>query len=329
MTFADIQADLYRRLGLPTSPVSATSTRLNAFINETQQELLSEPGMEVILRDRMQFASVASTPEYGILQSISRIAFIRDTTNRRVLGNMSPAAYFAEYPSPADVTGLPSAWVDLGISPVSVQPADASELFIVSTSASDDSSKSVTVEGFLSSGAFATQTTTLNGITAKSLSATLTTWLRLTKFEIVLAAGGATTAAGTVSLLEDSGAGTTLGQIYGGLALAKYRHLALAPTPASAVTYTVDFEREVSNMSNATDEPILPARFHRLLATGARMKEYEKTDNTRYLQARDEYSRGLAHLKYWLHTQAAGQPNMRGRVGEPPSRLGAWYPSLG
>jgi len=331
MTLNAMLSDLYRRLGFPSSPAAATTTRLTAFLNETQQEVFSEPGMEVVLRNHFQFSTAASTPQYGLVQNISRISHIRDITNRRLLMPLAEGEYRARYPSPADVTGLAEAWVDLGIWPVAYQPVGASELFIVSNSASDGATKSVTVEGYLSGGQYTSQTTTLDGVTSKSLSATLTTWQEITKFEIVLAAGGLTTATGTITLREDSAAGTILGQIYPGLAYAKYRRLALVPTPSTAVTYTVDYEREVTDMINATDEPLLPARFHRLLMTGARMKEYETTDNTRYAQVAREWAQGLSALKFWLHEQAAGSPNLRGGGGfhESPSRLGGWYPSVG
>lgn len=329
MNLSNLQLDLYRRVGLPTSPASAVVTRLLAFLNEAQQEILSEPGLEPLLHDSITFASVASTPEYSLPQIVSRIEHVRDATNRRTLATMSESWYQALYPNKTAQTGLSHAWVDRGYSAIETQPSDASELFVISTSASDGATKSATVDGYLSDGSFRTVTVALNGVTAVSLGATITTWIAVTKFEIVLGAGGTTTAAGTVSLREDSGTGTILSRVFATGALAKYRRIALVRCPASAVTYTVDFEREVTDMVNATDEPVIPARFHRLLVTGARMKEYEKSDNTRYGLAKAEWDRGLKTMKFWLRTQSEGSPNLRG-LGryERPSRLGAWFPSL-
>ena len=328
MTLSALLDDLYRRTGLPASPATASITRLTAYLNECQQELFSTPGSVVMLNDRTTFASVASTPEYSLPPIISRVNYIRDVTNRRVLQPMSELEYKHAYPD-TTLTGLPYAYVDLGVSPISAQPADASELFFISTSAGDGNTKSVTVEGYRTGGYYRTATVAMNGVTGVSLGSTITDWIAVTKFEMVLAAGGLTTAAGTVTLREDSGVGTVLATIPIGQAFSKYRRLALVPTPSSIVTYTVDFERELTDMVNLSDEPILPARFHRLLGIGARMKEYERTDNTRYLQARNEYGLGVKDLIYWLSTQAAGSPNLRESMGEAPSRLGGYYPSLG
>ena len=337
MNLSAILADVYRRINLPTAPTSASSTRITAFVNEVQQEILSEPGMESLLNDHTTFASDAgSTWEYALPPIVSRIKTIRDYLNLRTLGEMSEQEYRALVPSPSVVTGRPTHWVDLGYSPVQWQPVNEnSKLYAVSDSASDGATKSVTIEGFRkgatgSAGTyFASQTTALNGVTAVQIGSA-SDWFHVTKFEIVLTAGGTTTAVGNIILTETSAAGLELARIPPGAAYSRYRWIALYPTPTAVVTYRVDFERELTDMTNATDEPIVPPRFHHLLAIGARVKEYEKTDSPRYQQARAEYVKGLKLMKYWIAQQAAGQPNLRpfGSQYERPSRLGGWYPSV-
>ena len=93
------------------------------------------------------------------------------------------------------------------------------------------------------------------------------------------------------------------------------------------MTYTIDFEWNPQNMSVANDEPLLPPVFHRLLGIGARMKEYEKKDDTRYLDAKADFERGLSKLKFYMLHQAAGRPNLRGRVQRGFSTLGPNYPA--
>jgi hypothetical protein len=101
----------------------------------------------------------------------------------------------------------------------------------------------------------------------------------------------------------------------------------LAPTPASAITYTVDCEWDPQNMANATDEPILPPRFHRLVGLGARVKEYEKKDDDRYTAANRDFERGISDLIYFVASDAVGSPVMGRSSARRPSQLGAWYPS--
>lgn len=328
MTLFDIEQDLYRKLGFSTSPVDTTTqTRLRALINETQQEILSEPGMEVLLDDELTFASVASTPEYSLPASIANIASIRNQTNRRTLTPQSQGWYRDAYPDPTAVTGIPDSWVELGFSPLAVQPSNASELFIKSDSASD-TGKNVIVEGYTTGGAPRSVTVAMNGTTAVSLGATITTWVEVTKFYLALTStGAATTAVGNVTLLEDSGGGTELARIPIGQSYSRYKRIALAICPSSVITYYVDFQRDVTDMSVFNDQPILPPRFHRLLGIGARMREYEKQNQMdRYQAAQTEYIYGLKKLKYFVFSQAAGSPNLRGRVGrDRPSQLGGWY----
>lgn len=329
MQLSEIEADLYRRLGFDSAPITATITRLRAFINETQQELLAEPGMEVVLRDTTTVASVASQPEYSLPQTVSRINHLRDTTNLRTLSEQTESWYRTIYPSPTTITGLPVSFVDLGERAVIGQPvAGTTQVSTKSDSASDDGTKTLYLDVILTDGTEQSRTIVLNGLTAVNLNIGANI-ASVTKVLVALTAGGSTTAVGTIILYAGTGAtGVELSRIPIGKAFARYRHIALAPCPSSVLTYTIDYEREVLDMAQATDQPIVPLRFHRLLAIGARKKEYEKTDNTRYLIAAKEFDKGMKKLKFWLHSEAAGRPNLRGLGVERPSRLGAWFPSV-
>jgi hypothetical protein len=322
-----LEQDLFRRLGFnTTTPDTATQTRLRAYLNETQNEILSEPGMDVLLQDSVTFASVASTPEYSLPPVVARVKAIYDTSNQIGLESRSRQWYRDAYPSPTAVTGLPDSWIDMGYAAVAKQPSNASELFVISDSASDGATKTAKIEGYITGGYFRSASAVMNGITGVSFGATITSWIEVTKFYVVLGAGGETTAAGNITLMEDSGAGTELARIPIGQDYARYRRIALAVCPSSAVTYTVDFLRDVADMSQAGDEPVLPPRFHRLLGIGARMREYEKQDQVRYRATQSEYLYGLKKLKFFLYSQAVGTPNLRGNA-QPSraSRLGAWY----
>lgn len=316
-TLNAIEQDIYRRLGFNTSSVdTATQTRIRAFINETQNEILSEPGMESLLYDTITFASVASTPTYALPQAVARIRDIYDTANRFVLLPGSLDWYRQAYPAPTLVTGLSDRWVDLGMTAVAKQPSAAAQLFVKSTSAGD--TQSVFIEGYRTGGYFTSETITANGVTA--VGSATTDYIEVTKFYL------SSVAVGTVTLLEASGVGTELARIAIGRTHARYRTIALAICPSSAVTYTVDYERDVQDMANANDEPVLPPRFHRILGIGARMREYEKQQQMdRYRAAQGEYLYALKKLKMFVYSQSVGTPNLRANA-QPRrgSRLGAW-----
>ncbi len=325
MTLDALEQDLYRRLGFATAtPDTATQTRLRAFLNETQRELVSEPGAEALLYNEVTFASVASQPTYGLPPVVARVRGITDTANRINLTPQSESWWNTYYPDPDIVTGIPTSWVDLGFSGVSVQPTAACELFAISTSATDTgATHTVYVEGYRTGGIPCSKNVALNGVTGVSLSAAVTDWIQVTKFYTATVA-----AVGDITLRMTSGIGTLLSTIGIGLTSPPvFRKIALAICPSGVLTYTVAFERDMTDMSIATDTPVLPERFHRLLAIGARRKEYEKqADHERYTLATNEYLQALKKYKYFLASQAVGTPNLTGMPGgAKPSQLGAWF----
>ena len=328
MALTDLEQDVARRLGFASTAAgitdSTTQARIRAYINETQQELLSEPGAENLLDDSVTFASVASTPEYSLPPVVSRIIDIRETTNRTKLGIKDNDWYRTLYPDPTAITGIATDWVDLGFVPVETQPTAAAELFVKSSDNASDlgGTKKAYIEGYVTGGFFRSANVAVNGTTAVSFGATITTWIEITKFYLDF------TPAGNITINQGSGAGTELSKIGIGQTYARFRRIALVVCPSSAITYTVEFERDVTDMSVANDQPVLPPRFHRLLAVGARVKEYEKQQDTvRYQLALAEYERGKRKYKYWLHSQSVGTPNLTGLENQQPSRLGAWFPA--
>lgn len=305
MTLAQILGDVYRRCGYSATPASDVSTRITAFIRETQDEIMSEPGMEWLLNDQTSIVSVASQAEYGLPETVELIKSIRDTTNRCKLMPMSLSQYRARFPNPGTDPGTPEYYVVLGQSAVETQPAAAGQLNIISTSASD-TALTVYLEGLKTGGiVFAgdgTVTATTNGISQVSIGASDVT--SITKFYI----SGA--AVGEIRLRTSTG--TILSRIVNGYTAPRYRQIALVPTPSAVITYLLDYERTVSPMTIASDEPVLPVKFHRLLADGARWREYEKQNQLQRLSvARAQYVIGVNNLKYWVYSQAAGSPNLR------------------
>jgi hypothetical protein len=319
LTLSELLADLYRRNGYATSPASEITTRYTALLNETQAEILSRPGLASLLHGSLTFASVADVPTYGLPQAVARVKAIYETTNDQRLTPISLDTYRSALPDAAAVTGTPYNFVDLGFLGVAKQPSDASSIFVDSTSASD--TNTAYLEGYRTGGYFVSKSVSMTGTTAVNISSAITDWLFLTKFYISAAA------VGEVTLHEDASGGTELARIPLGQTHARYRRIALAPTPSAAVTYTVDFEFDPQNLVNAMDEPILPPRFHRLLGLGARMKEYEKKDDDRFRGAKALFDEGLSDLIYFVASQAVGMPVMGSGGTSRPSQLGPWYPS--
>jgi hypothetical protein len=282
------------------------------------QTILSEPGMESLNNGSITFPSVANQPQYAVPQAVARIKTVYETTNKQKLTPQSLEWYRAAFPDVSTVTGTPNFYVDLGFSAVSQQPSNASQLLIDSTSASDTGT--AYIEGYRTGGFFRSTSIAMTGVTAVNLGPS--DFLFITKLYLSAAA------VGTVTLVEDAEGGTVLATIPIGQTFSRHRAIALVPTSAAVVTYTADFEYDVPDMANAKDEPILPPRFHRMLAVGARMRDYEKqNDAVRYAIAEKEFDVSMRKLKFYILSQAAGQPNLRGNQAEKPSQLGGAYPA--
>lgn len=322
MTLGSLLTILYSRLNHPSSPASAVTTRLTAHVNEGLQELYSLPGVGAwIARHQppLTVTSVSGTSVYALPPGIPRIENLREATNRRTLEMRSREWYHAQEPDPSTMTGTPSVWVPLGFSAVAVQPSNASAVFVKSTAAGD-TTQVCYVEGIRTGGYPASLSVTLTGTTAVTLSATITDLVEVTKF--YLSAVGV----GTITLHEDSGVGTELARIPIGQTFARYQQIALWPTPASAIDYSIDAERDTPDMSNTTDEPLFPSRFHRLLVDYALWKEHEKTDDTRAVAAERRWRNGVSQFRYFVTCPPDALPVMGSQDRPGGSRLGAWYP---
>ena len=323
MTLAQLLAAVYDETGYASSPASAVTTRITRYLNDGYRLVLSEPGL-MRVQDSIvpySFASVASTAVYTMPEYVSVIEKMTERTNDRTLYAMSLDQYRQIEPDPPSVTGTPVAYVPLGRTALATQPSDASILFAKSSNAAD-TTQTVTLVGILA--------TTSNMVTLTSAVLTGTTALQLpgnvwTEIsDIYLSAA----TAGNITITEDSGVGTQLALINAGKFRTDYFAFALWPTPASAVTYYVDYRRDIVDMSVTTDAPILPPSFHQMLVDYAVMREFElKKDTERVVIAQKRFQMRLSRLKYQTQSLQDELPTMgwNRRVGH--SRLGPYFPA--
>lgn len=319
MNFLALKQRLARRRNKNATTIDTlTDTRLGDFLNESHRELLSETGMARLRDDVLTFATVASQQRYALVeQGIARVNRIWETTNDHRLHKRTLAWLRARDADPP--TGVADYWIPLSYTQVATQPSDASEIFVKSTSASDTGT--CRIEGIITGGYRRTASVAMTGVTAVSLSTAITTFIEIDKFYLSVAA------VGTVTLHEDSGTGTELARIAIGDAYAKYLSFLLYPTPASAVTHSIDVTRSIADMSQDFDEPLIPDDFHDLLLDMADLKELVKGDDPdrhRLVEAHRVKRRN--ELREWLFT--GGDPGDDGfDDAQQGSNLGPWYPA--
>lgn len=317
MNFLELQQDVYRRTNKPSTPDTDTSSRIKGFINQRHRTLLTMPGIDQFRDSISTFTNTSAVARVALPQALTRIKAILDATSGRLLGERS--LHWLRSVDPQQTSGTPTTYIPLGYEYVAVQPADASAIYVKSSSASDTGT--VTLEGIRTGGIQGRSTVTMTGTTAVQIGA-LTDWVEITKFYTSMSA------VGSITLHEDSGAGTQLAQITIGRTRPYYFAILLWPTPSSAVTYTIDFTRKMLDMVDDTDEPYLPEDYHDLLSIGARMDEYEKMDDSRFSAAKSEWTSKFQSLQYYIHGRASERLIPRstsGRIGV--SDLGGFFPA--
>lgn len=318
MTRAALLTALARRLNKAETLDTTTKNRLIEFLNETHRELLTLPGLQRLRDDTITFASVADQATYA-LPTTAKISRIFEVTNDRLLKPLTLAQYRALDVDPASTVGTSDAWVWLGYQPVAAAPSNASSIFVKSTSASDTGT--CYLEGETTGGYPRVVSVTMTGTTAVDVSTAVATWVRVTKWYL------STAAVGTVTLHEDSGAGTELGRIGIGQTQQRYCAVALYPTPSTAITYSADVTLAITDLAQDTDEPRLPPDFHDLLVAGAMVREYEKMEDNRLGVSMQRYRARVNDLLYWMHETASGHRTLSLARRGGRSSLGPWYPA--
>ncbi len=316
MTRAEILTAIRYELGKNTSTLDTlTTNRLLASLNQRHRRYLSAPGLQHLRDDTIALASVASQALYGI-PNVAKVNRMRDLTHDQSLGAMTLDEYRRVEPDPAENTGIPSMWVWKGYGATAKPPANASELFVKSTSVSDTSTAYLDVR--LADGSTRTLSVVLTGTTAVSVSTAVVTILEVSKCYLSLPA------VGTVTVHEDSGVGTELARIGPGATRTRYYQFYLWQTPSlTNASYELDITRELTDLAQDTDEPMLPADFHDLLVLAGVADEYRHTDDSRYGVVMSELRAREGQFRYWMHETASGSEMPRG----PVSRLGPWFPA--
>lgn len=305
MLFSEILSAFYDECGYATSPATAVVTRAKRFVNEGVRVLLNEPciARQVDSDLPYSFASVASTARYTVPEAVSVIRHITERTNDYHLLPMSMSEYRLREPDPPNNTGTPTHYVPIGRVAVATQPSDASAVFVDSTSAGD--TNTAYIEGIATStvgsstvgGRPFSGSRTMTGATAVQLPSTVSTWTEITDFYL------SAVAVGHVTLCEDAEGGTELARIVPGQYRARYYGFYLWPTPAAAVTYYVDYRRQIQDLVQDTDEPVVPLDFHPMLLAYAVMREAEKTGNDVLLaRTATRYTRFMNNMTYQVGT---------------------------
>lgn len=318
MTLSQILADAYRRLGFDASPAAAVTTRFTAFANETHREILTAPGLDALRDDTITVASVASTPRTALPQGLARIKLVQDRSNNLLLRETTLTDLRLRDPG-LTASGNPWAFALVGTTQVATQPSAATGVWAVSTSAAD-TVPTVNIQAFRTGGYPHTPSAVALTGTTRVAIGSQTDYVEILKFYLSAAC------VGDVTLYDAATNGNILAVIPKGQTFARYQTIHWYPTPAAALTYHIDYTRQIVDLANATDEPLLPPDFHDLIGLGIRVREYEKNKSDRLEVAQAEYLVRLNALRQWVQTDGSLVVSMR-RKPRRWSMLGGQYPA--
>jgi len=327
MNLSAILADAYRRLRYATSPPATVVTRLTAFANKVQADILSMPGMRRLRDDVIPVTLAANAARQGLPPLIGRIHAITDRINNIRLKQVALTELRSDDPAQAYTGTYALRYAVVGNQEVAIQPTTSGSGLWVSSSATGDVGNVFVEAARLGGFPFYDNTqTTLAGttrVTVKSINTTgvQTDYIQVDRFYLA-----STAAAGYVSLWDAAVAGNELARIPIGNTFSRYLAIEVWPVPTATEVVWVDFSRVIPDMINGTDEPLLPVDFHDLIPIGMRVEEYEFLDDSRVALARAELSTGLQGLMTWMLDNPDRIASLR-PVSMRWSRLGGAFPS--
>lgn len=314
MILSEIRAACYQRLGWDASPEQDITTRVDQFINDTIKEVLSDRQCAKLRRLKdVSFSTVASLP-CALPQAATRIHSIIDRTNRRLLDEVPDGWIEARDPSRAFTTTAPVAYAITGYSqPVVRQPAASGQMTVRSTSASD-TTQTAYIEVMTEDGYIRTASVTLTGTVAANLGPADT--LKVLNFSL--------SAVGVGEVYLSDASANELSRIGVGKLRARSTVIELYPTPASAFMLYADITVQVTPLTVATDDCVIPEEFQEVIVHGVRLREYQKREKFDLAAGcRADFRKVLAKLQMHCVTLTALDDTSRPGY----SQLGPMYPS--
>lgn len=318
MTLRELADGVLEHFNYSTDGASEARSRVIRHINEWHKRILTRPGFERCRQASTTFASVASTPTVVLPPAVTKILRVYDPTNRITLEERFFDWYRFAEPSPTSHTGTPYVWVPMGYAAcAALGEATGTGLWVVSSSASDTTAK-VYLEGVRLGGHVWSDSVTLNGTTRAQIGS-LTDWVEVTKLTLDMSSVGA------VSLYKVATVGTAYAAIAVGETQARYLQIGLWPTPSGAVTYYLDYQRQLRDLVHEADQPLLPEDAHWVLGLAARVNEYERTDDKRLAWARGDLEKAIGETRLSMASRDVVVP-ARTTV-RMISRVNGWSPA--
>ena len=319
MTLNEIELDVYRRLDYADTPPPSVKNRIDGFINQRHRQLLASDRMRPLRLATTTLVSVPDRASYGLPYGCSRVARVMDQTNQYLLG-----AHTYEWAREADaapprVSGTPTHWIPLGYSPCAMRPFSSPTLYYSAPGviAATGIDLAFVIDGGV------TVSVHLAAPPSNGTPQAIPTGGNVTD---IFTFAAIDPAAFRITLSTDLAGTQIISQIAAGTTTARYYRIGFYPSPAAAITYWVDYEREIPTLVDPSDEPLLPIDFHDIIALWARLDEYEFKSDDRWLVTKSLVEDRQKDLRAWVENHDIFRAHA---IPTSPrhSRLGPYFPA--
>ena len=319
MTFAQIRTRIYRDCGFADTPAAAVVARVKDWVNEGHRRVLRDPKFSKLRDGTVPFSSVVNVTIYGFPQVFERVDAMVQQTNDRRLNFLTRDKYRAMDPAER-ATGVPDSYVPEGYGVLYKKLVTDGGIWAASSNIGD-TTQVLTYEGTATNG---------DQVGPAQITLTGTTLIQLgtTTFHDLLGWNLSAPALGTVSLYDAASLGNEIARIPIGQQSVRYDLFRLWPTPSQVLPYVVDGQFKIFDLVQDSDVPMWPESYHDVLCDYGRMKEYERTQDTRLSVASNQYTEGKEKLRQYVefpddyNPVAASISNVVRR-----NNLGGWFPA--
>ena len=221
------------------------------------------------LKRKTTFTTTSGTEDYVLERDVDRVAILRQTSTPIVLFQVTDELFFKNIPNPTE-SGNPRLYRLWEIDGVSTRLAAADKIDVISSSASDGTSFSVVVTGYVS-GRLISESYTLNGTTV--VAGTNTFDAR----EIIVSKSANTT--GNITFRKNSDSSTLV--VLGPQEVSpRFKVVTLYPKPGSTITMYLEYYKRIKELVNDTDVPEFDSKWHYAVTFGTIAKIFQYLGKT-------------------------------------------------
>lgn len=256
LTYKDLQDRVMRLLDETSSSSPTTLTLIKDLLNQSHQRRCAEfPWNFLIWPRAMTFSTAVGRQIYSLHEEFHRPLYFLNQTTKEYMVEIPNREVVDQSPDwNADPTSTSVRhFMYWGMQPIQNQPSSTAQVVVVSSATTDTGSKTVTIEGELSTGVLTSESLAMNGTTNVTSTNTYREIIGVTKN---------TSFNGTMTMSISGASVLSLAPTQMGK---QYKTIFLPEEITEAETIEYRFYRQPRIMTNDYDIPLIPAPHSQIL----------------------------------------------------------------